>query len=141
MKVATAVIVPKKIIEYNTFETNVFLGVSKNGVGITLPGGKINNGETLKEAAVRECKEETGITPTKLRELWTGPSANYDYLVVFFLADEYHFGELQSSIEGEAGWFHEEDFLESSYKSTYEILFRKFDEQQWLKSKGLYYSP
>ena len=32
-----------------------------------LPGGKVDEGETPEEAAVRECKEETGINITNLR--------------------------------------------------------------------------
>jgi 8-oxo-dGTP pyrophosphatase MutT (NUDIX family) len=32
-----------------------------------LPGGKVDEGESPREAARRECKEETGITVTNLR--------------------------------------------------------------------------
>ena len=31
-----------------------------------LPGGHIDKGETPKEAAIRECQEEAGITPKKV---------------------------------------------------------------------------
>jgi 8-oxo-dGTP diphosphatase len=30
-------------------------------VGYWLPGGRVNNGEKLTKAAIRECKEEVGI--------------------------------------------------------------------------------
>jgi 8-oxo-dGTP pyrophosphatase MutT (NUDIX family) len=33
------------------------------------PGGGIKDGETAKQAAIRECEEEIGITPTKLKKL------------------------------------------------------------------------
>lgn len=33
------------------------------------PGGGIEDGETAEQAAIRECEEEIGITPTKLKKL------------------------------------------------------------------------
>jgi len=33
------------------------------------PGGGIKDGETAEQAAIRECEEEIGITPTKLKNL------------------------------------------------------------------------
>ena len=45
------------------------LGVSRknNTSQFGLPGGKVDPGETRKEAAIRECKEETGLDVWDLR--------------------------------------------------------------------------
>jgi 8-oxo-dGTP diphosphatase len=33
------------------------------------PGGKVETGETYKQAAVRECQEEVGVTPRNLQKV------------------------------------------------------------------------
>ena len=40
-----------------------------DGLSWEIPGGSLNKGETLKEAAVRECLEETGVRCSNLRPL------------------------------------------------------------------------
>jgi ADP-ribose pyrophosphatase len=38
-------------------------------ITLEIPGGKAENGERLKEAAIRECKEETGLKCKKVKKL------------------------------------------------------------------------
>lgn len=56
------------------------LVVSKDGLSFTLPGGGAHPGETDKDAAIRELKEETGLDATDaiylfefLAQTHTGP--------------------------------------------------------------------
>ncbi len=44
---------------YKEDEKKVLM-VNNQGQGWTLPGGKVEQGETLKQAMIREAKEETG---------------------------------------------------------------------------------
>lgn len=52
-------------------EGGVLLIIKKRGLGagkINAPGGRIEPGETPEQAAVRETQEETGVTPSGLKQ-------------------------------------------------------------------------
>lgn len=55
-----------------------------------LPGGEIDEGETPRQAAVRECEEEVGLKPKKLVHLatfYTNPSKVDWPMHIFFCSD------------------------------------------------------
>ena len=60
-----------------------------------LPGGRVQIGETAENAAIREVREELGITPTIVRPLWLNQAfftedvdhLRYHELCVYFLMD------------------------------------------------------
>ena len=78
--------------------------------GYTLPGGHVEPGESIVQAAVREMKEETGLTilNPKLCGVKQFPIKDGRYIVFLFSADKYE-GELASSAEGEMHWVKKED--------------------------------
>lgn len=53
----------------------------------TVPGGGVERGETLEQAAIREAKEETGLDVTINRYLWTYAEKNHHFLVTDFCGD------------------------------------------------------
>ena len=74
--------------------------------GICFPGGHVEPGESFTEAAVREMREETGLTVQDprlcgVKQFQTKTGARY---VVFFYKATQWTGTIQSSDEGEVFW-------------------------------------
>lgn len=77
-----------------------------NGVG-----GKVDRGETVAEAAVRECQEEIGVTPRNLQlaghlKFYAADDPNFLHDTVIYVATEWD-GDLQTTDEMEPRWFAE----------------------------------
>lgn len=80
--------------------------VKKDWQGYTFPGGHIEPGESIVQSAIREVKEETGLTMKNpglvgVKQFWAESGR---YIVFLFAATQFT-GELKSSYEGEVGWF------------------------------------
>lgn len=79
--------------------------VKEDWKGYTLPGGHIENGESVVDAVIREMKEETGLTVLnpRLCGVKQFPIKNGRYIVFLFQADRFE-GEVVSSNEGSMHW-------------------------------------
>lgn len=79
--------------------------VKSDWKGYTLPGGHIENGESIVDAVIREMKEETGLTilNPQLCGVKQFPIDNGRYIVFLFRTDEFC-GEVVSSEEGKMEW-------------------------------------
>src|SRR5688572_15526473 len=88
----------------------VLLAMKKRGMGEGWwngVGGKVERGETVYEAAVREAREEIGVTP---KHLWEVARLNFQfpdkeaYPCYVYLCDEWH-GDPVETEEMAPRWF------------------------------------
>ena len=84
--------------------------------GVCFPGGHVEPGESFTEAAVREMREETGLTVLDprlcgVKQFQTENGARY---VVFFYKATQWTGTIQSSDEGDVFWISKDEL--SNYR-------------------------
>lgn len=96
-----------------------------------IPGGKVEFGERIEDAAKREILEETGIKAKKLKFLCFKealfPEYNY-HTVIFFYSTETQKSKLGKDIEGkviEANWFSKKEAKKLNLVDSAEWLFKR----------------
>ncbi len=83
--------------------------------GLHLPGGAVDLGESCREAALREAREEGGLelsaTPELFGLYWDPSRGRRDHIAVFLARDAHQAGPRSASLEILAAGFHPLDAL------------------------------
>jgi len=89
----------------------VLLIEKRRGFGagkLNAPGGRVEPGESPERAAVRECEEETGLRPSRLRRAgvleFYSRGGEPDWVVHVFVASDFS-GEARPSDEAVPRWY------------------------------------
>lgn len=99
--------------------------------GYCFPGGHVEPGESIVDSAVREMKEETGLTILcpRLCGIKQFPIDGGRYLVFFFKTDSFD-GELISSDEGKMEWIARADLPKLNTVSDFMDMLKVFDRDE-----------
>lgn len=105
--------------------------VAEKWPGVTFPGGHVEQGESFVEAAIREMKEETGLTVDDLKmcgikQLFS--ENNEHYIVILFKTNSFT-GTLRSSREGEVMWVSREEVDVYPLVPDFKELLQVFDSE------------
>ena len=98
--------------------------------GICFPGGHVEPGESFTEAAVREMREETGLTVLDprlcgVKQFQTKNNARY---VVFFYKATQWTGTIQSSDEGEVFWISKKELSNYCLVDDFEDMIKVMED-------------
>ena len=98
--------------------------------GNTFPGGKVEPGEALTRAVIREVYEETGLTISHPKicgaKEWKDPDGTRQ-LVLFYKADSFT-GEIHDSPEGKVQWMTLAELLSGPMADGMDDMLRVFME-------------
>lgn len=127
------------LIENEKVVVTKYKGSNKKAGYYEIPGGKIEEGETPEEAAIREFKEETGMCVTNLRRRGTlvieYPNRIFHFEV--FITHDYK-GKPMDFVENSAEWIEISEVLKKEKKLTSFILLDTFFKDTLQSESGTF---
>ena len=110
--------------------------------GIAFPGGHAEPGESFEQAAVREMREETGLTVENPRLCgvihWDNPEKREKYIVFAYRAERFSGTLLDATDEGRVFWLHESELSHQTLCPNFEKYLPVFFSEQPKEFHSLY---
>lgn len=104
----------------------------KSWKGLSFPGGHVEEGESFVDSAVREIKEETGLTVCHLRACgvihWSNSETHDRYLVFLYKTEDYSGKLLPETDEGRVFWVTPDDIPKYPSSNDFERYLPMFFE-------------
>jgi len=93
-----------------------------------LPGGKVSEGETPVEGAIRELHEETGyvVEPDKLVEIFRGPARTPGRVMIVYRAEDWCKRGEPGPGEGKVAWITWSDLERGSFGDFHKVFHQQF---------------
>lgn len=107
----------------------------KSWCGVSFPGGHVENGESLYDSAVREIKEETGLTIENLKYCgiiyWFNNATEDKYFVHLYKTTDYSGEMLEKTEEGRVFWTSIEELYNMNLSSNFREYMPLFLEDKY----------
>lgn len=117
---------------------NMVVALDKTGSwpGITFPGGHVEKGESFKESAIREAKEETGldVKDVYLKGIinWDNKETGERYIELLYVANGFEGVLKDGSDEGRVFWIDSEELKHSNKLSqNFDIYLNMFFNENY----------
>lgn len=112
----------------------------KSWVGISFPGGHVEDGESIVESTIREIKEETGLTISNLKTCgvvyWFNEETGDRYFVFNFKTDTYSGELIDETDEGKVYWVHADKLPTLNLSSGFAERLPMFFEEKYIEGFG-----
>lgn len=107
----------------------------KSWCGVSFPGGHVENGESIYDSAVREIKEETGLTIENLKYCgiiyWFNNVTEDKYFVHLYKTTDYSGEMLEKTEEGRVFWTSIEELYNMNLSSNFREYLPVFLEDKY----------
>lgn len=107
----------------------------KSWCGVSFPGGHVENGESIYDSAVREIKEETGLTIENLKYCgiiyWFNNVTEDKYFVHLYQSTDYSGEMLEKTEEGRVFWTSIEELYNMNLSSNFREYLPVFLEDRY----------